>query len=71
MKRMIVKLTRSEQLAVLNVLIEHWQGCENVTENFVDALTDPPTTVSYGDLLVKFVRMGDCEDESENKTDSV
>lgn len=71
MKRMIVRLTRSEQIAVLNVLIEHWQGCENVTENFVDPLTDPPTTVSYGDLLVKFVRMGECEDENPPKNDSI
>ena len=50
------RLTRVEQLAILNVLIEHWQGCENVTEEYTDPLTGQ--RVSYGDLLLLFVRMG-------------
>lgn len=53
--KLIVRLTRTEQLALLNVLIEHWEGCENVREVFIDPITGQ--RVNYGDLLVLFVRM--------------
>lgn len=57
MSKLTFQLSASERSALLSILIEHWQGCDNCTEEFVDVSTDPPTTVRYGDLLGIFAQM--------------
>lgn len=64
-KRIIFRMTPSERLAVLSVLLEHWGQCDHVTEEFIDCSASPPQTVKYGDLLTMFSRM-DVEIEEAN-----
>jgi hypothetical protein len=51
--KIVLRLTRSQQMAILDVLMEHVR-CANHTENFVNCSTAPPTETTYGDLLQIF-----------------
>lgn len=50
---MIVRMTRSQQMAVLDVIMEHMR-LPGATEYFVDMSTDPPTQTTLGELLTVF-----------------
>lgn len=47
----VLRISRSQQMAILDVLMEHMR-CPNHTEEFIDVSTD--TTTNYGDLLTVF-----------------
>lgn len=58
--KIVFRLTRSQQMAVLDALMEHLR-CPEHTENFVNCSTAPPTETSFGDLLQLFSDLSEVE----------
>jgi hypothetical protein len=51
--KVVTRLTRSQHMAVLDVLMEHIRVPDH-TEVFFNCSTSPPTETSIGDLLQLF-----------------
>jgi hypothetical protein len=51
--RIVLRITRSQQMAILDALIEHMR-CSDHTENFVNCSASPPTETTLGELLNLF-----------------
>lgn len=72
--RIVFRLTNSQRMALLDILMEHWTQCNDVTESFVDCSQSPVVETQYGDLLRLFTDMSEMEiskgesDGHENST---
>jgi hypothetical protein len=58
--KIVIRLTRSQQMAVLDALMEHLR-CPDHTENFVNCSMSPPTETNYGQLLKIFSDLSEIE----------
>lgn len=56
----VLRLTRSQQMALLDVLTEHLQ-CPGSTEIFIDCSTMPPTETTVSDLLLRLSNLTEME----------
>lgn len=65
--KVVMRLTRSQHMAVLDVLMEHVRVPDH-TEFFINCSTSPPTETTIGELLRLF---GDASEFEAGGTDSI